>query len=56
MKKLKSKPSTMLEIMKGIRSTAPRGRSTVMLTKKDKLQKRCNAKQQWKREVAEYVC
>jgi len=52
----KTEPRTTLEVIKSIRSNMPRGRSAVMLSRKDKLQKiRSNAKRLWKMEVDKYV-
>lgn len=47
----KKKPLTTLEIMNQARDRSSMGRPTVMLTQKDKLTKRSNAKQLWRKEL-----
>lgn len=51
MKKPRTKPYSMLDLMRQAGNRTPMGRPVIMLSRKDKLNKRCNAKQQWRKEL-----
>ena len=44
----------LVRVIKKTRDRTPMGRPVVMLTRKDKLTKRCNSKRQWKKEISNY--